>query len=148
MFSELRLQTEAPSAHILDEIALPVCLFENPHRLVSLWDMQQIAAHNVVHVGRVLQSMQLNPALRLDSEYPAPGDVKRFIEEMAAIKHNCDQLKLSCTSGIVDFVIGEYKNNRRTYGQVGATVEYVSATFQQELSRQMFAYIEPDKAKH
>jgi hypothetical protein len=130
--------------------SLPVCLGnENPNRLVSLWEMYQIAAENFVYTGTVLQAIQMNLASTVSPQRIIDGsDRDQFIIHLEHLKAGCDKLTLTCTGDLLGWIISEYSANARTFGQVKSTVEYISATFQQELSRHFFAYVEADQAKY
>jgi hypothetical protein len=109
--------------------------------------MIQVSAEKFVHIGRVLQSFQQH--IRL---YIAPQTVLTEVDREQAlayfreIKADCDALRLDCTGGMLEWAIGDYSQNSHSYDQTRSTVEYISATFQQELARHVFMYIESDKA--
>ncbi len=122
---------------------------ENSNRLMSLWDMLRIAAHNLVQTGRILQALQMDATSiavpQKTLEGAALGD---FLEALRNLKDNCDQLSLSSTGDLVGWAINQHSSSPHTHGQMRSTVEHLSAAYQQELSRHFFAYIKPDKAKY
>jgi hypothetical protein len=138
------------SVHSDLRIALPVCLGgENPNRLVSLWDMYQVAAQNLVYIGRVLQALQSNPVALVTPQVPLDdGPLQQFLDHLNGIKAHCDEIKLDCTSDLVAWTLTEYTTKAHTHGQARSTVEYLATTFEQELGRRFFSYVEPDQAKY
>ncbi|MBZ5593333.1 MAG: hypothetical protein LAP39_13915 [Acidobacteriia bacterium] len=115
----------------------------------TLVGMYQIAADNLVYTGTVLQAMQMNLVSLASPQRVIDGaDKELFIAQLGGLKNGCDTLKLVCTRDLLSWVIEDYSNNPHNFGQVKSSVEYISATFQQELSRNFFAYVETDKAKY
>jgi hypothetical protein len=138
------------SVHSDLHITLPVCLGgENPNRLVSLLDMYQIAAQNLVHIGRVLQALQSSPAALITPQVALEDEpLWQFIDHLKGIKSHCDAMKLQCTSDLIGWVLAEYTTKPHTHGQARSTVEFLSTTFEQELGRNYFSYIDPEHAKY
>jgi hypothetical protein len=138
------------SVHSDLRIALPVCLGgENPNRLVSLLDMYQIAAQNLVHIGRVLQALQSNPAALVTPQAALDdGPLQQFLDHLNGIKAHCDAIKLDCTSDLIAWIVTEYTTKAHTHGQARSTIEILSTTFEQELGRRHFSYIAPELAMH
>lgn len=128
----------------------PVCLSNgNPNRLVSLLDMYQIAADQLVFVGRVLQALQSNPAAIVSPQLQVEdGPLTQLLAQLGKMKENCDLLKLECTGDLVGWIIGEYQTKPHTHGQCKSTIELLSTTFEQELRRRLFSYVEPERAKY
>ncbi len=122
---------------------------ENSSRLVSLLDMYRIAADKLVYIGRVLQALQSNPAAMARPQLPVEGgSLQQVLDQLADLKNNCDALKLRCTGDLLGWMLREYQTKPHTHGEVRSNIEYLSVTFEQELSRNLFSYIEPEYAKY
>jgi hypothetical protein len=128
----------------------PVCLSNgNPNRLVSLLDMYQIAADQLVFVGRVLQALQSNPTAIISPQARVEdGPLAQLLQQLESIKRNCDLLNLNCTSDLLSWMLADYRAKAYTHGQVKSGIELLSVTFEQELRRRLFAYVEPEYAQY
>jgi hypothetical protein len=129
--------------------APPVCLFENSTRLVSLLDMYRIAAEKLVQAGRALQQMQSQLVALVAPQSKFTGDaLALFIENLSTMKDNCDSVGMNGTGDMLAWIIDDYQQTPHNHGQARSSAEYVTAMFEQELSRNLFCFIEPEKAKY
>jgi hypothetical protein len=79
MLSKLELPVEALNCHVSDGLALPVCLFENPYRLVSLWDMFLLHTHKLFELVDELRDLEGDLGRNLPY-YPTPEQEKEISE--------------------------------------------------------------------
>jgi len=123
---------------------------ENPNGLVNLWDIvKQIAAHNLVQTGRNLQALTMAvPNLALPQAALNREDLTLFLDHLGQLLRDGESLNLVATVDLLKWVVQDYNANVHTYDQAGSTVQNVTAVYQQELSREFFAYIESDKRKY
>jgi hypothetical protein len=130
--------------------ALPVCLGrENPNRLVSLWEMYQICAEQLVKTGRALQTMQTDFAALLAPQASLEGNRKdHFIGQLERLKENCADFGIDSTRDLAAWAVSEYATKAHSLGDARSTVEHITLVFQQELSRHLFAHIGLEKAKY
>jgi hypothetical protein len=128
-------------------VTKPVCLWrENTNRLVSLWDIvKQIAAHNLVQSGRNLQALAMAAGVGAPQRSLNSEDVKVFLAHFGQMQRDCDSLGFVVTGDLLKWVMQEFSVKTHTYDQAQATIENVGVIYQQELSREFFAYIESDK---
>src|ERR1700683_816357 len=85
----------------LQERTVPVCLCpwsENPHRLVSLWDMYQIYAHKLFEMFDELRSLDIELGKSLP-QAPSPEEEaavsKKFLELLTALRVTTELLQLT-----------------------------------------------------
>lgn len=95
----------------VSESAPPVCLLpwqENPYRLVTLWDMYQIYAHNLMRLFDELRDLEIKLSTSL-REAPDPADAEavsnQFFQRLASIQHACEGLQLSSSQKQVRHII-------------------------------------------
>jgi len=94
MLETLELQAERIVPELSRESALPVCLSENPYRLVSLWSMLQFSADAFVKLMSDLEETERilisDPAKILD-----PTESQRMAYRIAHAMSYCALLGLS-----------------------------------------------------
>jgi hypothetical protein len=97
-----------------EQAAPPVCLFENPHGLVSLWDVYQIYAHNLLKVFDELRDIEIkiSSALpNLPDEDEARTLSGQFLQGLADIEGACERLELASSQKqahrIHEFIAGK-----------------------------------------
>jgi hypothetical protein len=133
---------------------VPACLSRwrgNLQGTVSLWEIvNQIAAHNLVHTGRVLQAMvnsadaaNINPSIALRQP-----EVNDLLKHLRQLHDDCKSLSMNVTSDLVAWVIGDYTHVIHNWGQAQSTVSFVAAAYQQELAREFFMHIDNEKARY
>ncbi len=131
------------------QTVLPVCLGNGkPNSLVSLWDMYQIAANNLVHIGRILQSLIIYTKYKSADDTLSPQEHDELVGHLGTLLNHCEAVTLVATRDMVAWTLKRFRAVPPPCGQISEAVEYLSASFQQELSRTFFAYIDPDKAKY
>jgi hypothetical protein len=110
--------------------------------------MYQISAATLVRIGATLQSMR--DFMTSTTPHAAVNDVNRtsMFSHLADIKRSCDELSLNCTGEFIGWVIRDCSTTNRTYAEVGAALQHVSVTLQQELDRHWFGHIDSEKAKY
>ena len=110
--------------------------------------MYQLHAARLVNIGEILQSIR-GHFLADAAPQAIVGDTNRatLLDQLSEIKRDCDGLKLTCTGELLAWII-QTSTSLRTYGEVRTTVTHVSVTFQQELARHWFGYVDAEKAKY
>jgi hypothetical protein len=110
--------------------------------------MYKVLADKLVHIGRVLQSLQMNALADIAPQTILNNHARQqLLGQLTSIKQDCDAMRLTCSADLLDWVIRDYSENPHNHGQARSTLESFSTAFQQELHRQLFVYVESDKAK-
>ncbi len=74
-------------------------------------------------------------------------DLKIILAHLKQLRGDSEFLGFTVTTDLLKWAIDDYESKPHTYGQARSSIEHISAVYQQELSREFFVYIEPEKAK-
>ena len=114
-YSDRLLESEQAVFQELSRETAPVCLdpagAENPHGLVTLWDMLQIYAHVILKLFDELRDLEIQVGMQLPQAPPA-AEAKavsdRFLQHLGEMRAMCEVLQLSSAQKqvlhIIDFI--------------------------------------------
>ena len=131
-------ELELAEAAVRVDDAAPVCLFENPHRLVSLWEMQKFYAATLTTITWDLNSLW--------TQIGKPDAISKITETLGALRVEVDRLNWGDLSAQIDRFL------RRLPGLDLNNFEVVASLFvelignvQHHLTRDLFLCIQKPK---
>jgi hypothetical protein len=128
----------------------PVCLHwqENPHRLVSLWDMLQVATDRYLEMGRAMHEWMHGLPARATPNHPINDEhYKAFVSTMTMLQLHSSQLGLSVTEQLLGDKLRSLKGIELTHGITAAAIGEVYRCFLAELKSQAFFFIPKHRAR-
>lgn len=129
--------------------ALPVCLVpENPHGLVSLWDMLRIYATNFVRIGARFERCVSDARVFMHPhEQASAAMMDRFNDLIETIRLDAASMKLDSTLELTEHCAEKSKGGF-TFKELADTVEKLHVVYQGEIRQRVFAYISSDRVKY
>lgn len=132
--------------------ALPACLppwVENPYRLVSLYEMLQIAADRYLEMGRLIEDWMQGP---LTIAAPAQPLNERaythFLSALTALKLHSDELGLKVTEQLLTDKARGLRGVALTREIAAGAMGEIYRCFLAEIKSQAFFFIPSHKAKY
>lgn len=132
------------------EAALPVCLWkENPYRLVSLWDMLQFSAGNLIrtlhHLCGLQSSVKYMPNLMLNSRM-ADNSRNDLLISLDIIYKECVSMGLTASAASASQLRESIEKNQHAPTVAGIS-RHLQGRLEDELKAALFFHLTPDRAR-
>lgn len=143
------LQSE--QAVIPERKAAPTCprpWLENPYRLVSLYEMLQVAAYRYLEMGRLIQDWTQGPLLVSAPAQPLNEKVyAEFVMALTALQLHSSELGLKVSEQLLYDTVRALKGTVLTREIAAKAMGEIYRCFLAELKSQAFFFVESHKSR-